>query len=219
MTPIINLIPFQNRYKNYAGISGRSVRCYWEQFNNHETECQDEVYMRVAEDVTYKLWELGNALKVYSRHTGGRVTTDLVNVVLKDMNVAPVLGANSSNWDTVDSCCDPDQDESAIAESFYFNSDRVVDLRDEYMKEYQMLQPGPTSVTSTWCVEDEVSEDLLDLFDRLGDGEWKKIALIVIQLQQLLLFQRSSLGMRRRSWPPWKWPTRIRSCAGSLVCC
>lgn len=52
--------PFQNRYKNYAGISPRSVKCYWEQYNQHETDCQDEVYMRVAEDVTYKLWELGN---------------------------------------------------------------------------------------------------------------------------------------------------------------
>lgn len=50
----------QNRYKNYAGISSRSVRCYWEQFNGHLDLCQEEVYMRVAEDVTYKLWELGN---------------------------------------------------------------------------------------------------------------------------------------------------------------
>lgn len=46
--------------KNYAGIGARNVKGYWEQFNNHETDCQDDVYMRVAEDVTYKLWELGN---------------------------------------------------------------------------------------------------------------------------------------------------------------
>lgn len=102
------------------------------------------------------------------------MTTDLVNVVLKDMSVAPVLGASSSNWDTID--CDSDSandgDGSAGSGSYYFNSDRVVDLREEYMKEYQMLQPGPTSVTSTWCVEDEVSEDLLDLFDKLCDGEY-----------------------------------------------
>lgn len=113
------------------------------------------------------------ALKVYARHTGGRVTTDLVNVVLKDMNVAPVLGANSSNWDTIDHCqldCQDNEDNGG-AQAYYFNSDRVVDLRDEYMKEYQVLQPGPTRVTSTWCVEDEVSDDLLDLFDKLCDGE------------------------------------------------
>lgn len=88
------------------------------------------------------------------------MTSDLVNVVLKDMNVPSVLGANSSNWDTID--CDG---------CYYFNSDRVVDLREEYLKEYEMLQPGPTSVTSTWVVEDEISEDLLDLFDKLCDGE------------------------------------------------
>lgn len=51
----------QNRYKNYAGISGRSVKCYWEQYNSNQQDTfQEEVYMRVAEDVTYKLWELGN---------------------------------------------------------------------------------------------------------------------------------------------------------------
>lgn len=99
------------------------------------------------------------------------MTTDLVNVVLKDMNVAPVLGANSSNWDTIDFGGDGDQVSDDGTSTCYFNSDRVVDLREEYMKEYQMLQPGPTSVTSSWCVEDEVSEDLLDLFDKLCDGE------------------------------------------------
>lgn len=88
------------------------------------------------------------------------MTTDLVNVVLKDMNVAPVLGANSSDWDTLD-----------CGGGYHFNSDRVVDLREEYLKEYQMLQPGPTRVTSTWVVEDEISEDLLDLFDKLCDGK------------------------------------------------
>ena len=114
---------------------------------------------------------------MYSRHTGARVTADLVNVVLKDMHVAPVLGANSSNWDTIDEChnhqMDEDQhkDVGTTPSTYYFNSDRVVDLREEYMKEYQMMQPGPTSVTSTWCVEDEISEDLLDLFEKLCDGE------------------------------------------------
>lgn len=101
------------------------------------------------------------------------MTTDLVNVVLKDMSVAPILGASCSPWDTIDDC---DQDDEATTVNdqpgtYYFNSDRIVDLRDEYTKEYQMLQPGPTGVTSTWCVEDEISEDLLDLFDKLCDGE------------------------------------------------
>lgn len=58
---------FQNRYKNYAGISARSVKGYWEQFNNHETDCQDDVYLRLAEDVTYKLWELGNVSVIESQ--------------------------------------------------------------------------------------------------------------------------------------------------------
>ena len=94
------------------------------------------------------------------------MTADLVNVVLKDMNVPPVLGANSSEWDTVD-----------CAGSFFFNSDRVVDLREEYLKEYDVLQPGATRITSSWVVEDEISEDLLDLFDKLCDGELEESSL------------------------------------------
>lgn len=50
----------ESRYKNYAGIGPQSVKCYWEQENTSEIECQEAVYLRVAEDVTYKLWELGN---------------------------------------------------------------------------------------------------------------------------------------------------------------
>lgn len=93
-----------------------------------------------------------------------------MNVVLKDMNVPPVLGANSSNWDTLDCSADDQYDDGPVSSPYFFNSDRVVDLREEYMKEYQMLQQGPTSVTSTWCVEDDVSEDLLDLFEKLCDA-------------------------------------------------
>lgn len=64
----------KNRYKNYAGISARSVKCYWEQYSNaNETECQDEVYMRVAEDVTYKLWELGNVSCSVNLHVAERI--------------------------------------------------------------------------------------------------------------------------------------------------
>lgn len=141
-------------------------------------DCTEDVYQRVAEDVTYKLWELGNvyktgfnlnfltnlipfqAIKVYSRHAGGdHVTVDLVNEVLKDMNINPVLGANSSNWDTIE-----------CYGNYYFNSDRSVYLREEYLQEYHLEQPGPSAVTSSWVVEDQISDDLLDLFDKLCDG-------------------------------------------------
>lgn len=36
------------------------MKCIWEQFDNSETEVNPEVYGRLAEDVTYKLWELCN---------------------------------------------------------------------------------------------------------------------------------------------------------------
>lgn len=40
------------------------MKCIWEQFDNSETEVNPEVYGRLAEDATYKLWELCNVSEV-----------------------------------------------------------------------------------------------------------------------------------------------------------
>lgn len=50
-------------YKSYAGFSSRSVRTIWEQHDKQETEVAAEVYNKLAEDTTYKLWELANVSK------------------------------------------------------------------------------------------------------------------------------------------------------------
>lgn len=47
-------------YKSYAGFSSRSVRTIWEQHDKQETEVAPDVYTKLAEDTTYKLWELAN---------------------------------------------------------------------------------------------------------------------------------------------------------------
>lgn len=49
-----------------------------------------------------EVYSFGQTLKTYARHSNGRVTVDLVNDALKDANVCPVLGAGSSEWDTIE---------------------------------------------------------------------------------------------------------------------
>lgn len=36
-------------------------------------------------------------LKTFTRHSGGKLTTDIVNDVLKDCDVPPVIGARAGN--------------------------------------------------------------------------------------------------------------------------
>lgn len=41
-------------------------------------------------------------LKTYTRHSGGRLTADLVNEVLKDSDVPPAVGAGNTQWDHIE---------------------------------------------------------------------------------------------------------------------
>lgn len=43
-------------------------------------------------------------LKTFTRHSGGKLTTDIVNDVLKDCDVPPVIGARAGNseWSRVE---------------------------------------------------------------------------------------------------------------------
>lgn len=43
-------------------------------------------------------------LKTYTRHSGGVLTGDLVNEVLKDSDVPPIIGTGYGLWSTID--CD-----------------------------------------------------------------------------------------------------------------
>lgn len=107
------------------GINAKSVECMWEQHDQTNTYVSAEVLPILAEDASYKLWELANVssfdsnlvmqigtllifglqnLKTFTRHSGGKLTADIVNEVLKDCNVPPVIGARAGNsaWNRVD---------------------------------------------------------------------------------------------------------------------
>lgn len=62
---MIFLLTIQGSYKSYAGFSSRSVRTIWEQHDKQETEVAPDVYTKLAEDTTYKLWELANVSITY----------------------------------------------------------------------------------------------------------------------------------------------------------
>jgi len=71
----------------------------WEQHDKTATDISTEALTKVAEDVSYKLWEMANVIKTFSRHSGGKVTADLVNEIFKEANIPPALGTNDSNWE------------------------------------------------------------------------------------------------------------------------
>ncbi|EAT40403.1 AAEL007862-PA, partial [Aedes aegypti] len=146
-------------YKSYAGFSSRSVRTIWEQHDKQETEVAPEVYTKLAEDTTYKLWELANNIKTYSRHSSGRVTYDLVNEVLKDCDIPPIVGANNEPWDKIE-----------YDGVYFFNSDEVLDLREEYIKDVSMEQSNIPVLTTSWMAESAIAEDLIELYNNICDA-------------------------------------------------
>lgn len=88
-------------------------------------------------------------MKIYSRHSGGVVTYDLVNEVLKDANVPPMLGAMDSEWDRID-----------YDGSFYFHSDKIFELREEFQKEISLALADDDDFQSICPVEDKHTEQL-----------------------------------------------------------
>uniref|UniRef100_A0A182M638 Uncharacterized protein n=1 Tax=Anopheles culicifacies TaxID=139723 RepID=A0A182M638_9DIPT len=153
------LPPIGSSYKSYAGLSSRSVRTAWEQHDKQETEVAPDVYTKLAEDATYKLWELANNIKTYSRHSSGRVTFDLVNEVLKDSDVPPIVGANNQPWDKIE-----------YDGAYFFNSDEVLDLREEYIKHISLEQHNVPVLTTTWMAEADIAEDLIAMHNNICDS-------------------------------------------------
>ncbi|XP_058177525.1 uncharacterized protein LOC131293464 [Anopheles ziemanni] len=149
----------KSSFKVYAGLSSRSVRTAWEQHDKQETEVSAEVYEKLAEDTTYKLWELANNIKTYARHSSGRVSYDLVNEVLRDADVPPVVGANSQPWDKIE-----------YDGAYFFNSDEVLDLREEYIKHISLEQPNLPVLSTTWMAEADIAEDLIALHNNICDA-------------------------------------------------
>lgn len=114
------------------------------------------------------------------------MTTDIVNEVLKDCDVPPVIGARAGNseWSRVD-----------YDGSFYFHvvscksvlkkekfdihlnvlspeKDEIIDLRDEYLKDISSIQCGPLSLECSWITSQRNAKDLTKL--------WKSIILAII---------------------------------------
>ncbi|XP_011199642.2 uncharacterized protein LOC105223585 [Bactrocera dorsalis] len=139
----------RNHAKSYAGLEGRSVKIIWEQHDQSDLELSTEVCARVAEDVSYKLWELVNNIKTYARHSGGTVTYDLVNEVLADGDVPPALGAMDSEWDRID-----------YDGSYFFYSDKIIELRDEYQKEVTMEIIDGADYECTWPMDEKLNEQI-----------------------------------------------------------
>ncbi|KAH8412891.1 hypothetical protein KR009_006530 [Drosophila setifemur] len=157
---------WQGHQKSYAGFDPRSIKIFWEQHDKTDVELSQDVCARLAEDASYKVWELINNVKIYSRHSGGVVTYDLVNEVLKDADVPPMLGAMDSDWDRID-----------YDGSYYFHSDKIFELREEFQKEITLCIPGDADFQSFCPVEDKHVEQLKEVVQNLVTGRlrWHSI--------------------------------------------
>lgn len=157
------LLIFACSQRTYVGINASSVKCIWEQYNKSDIELNSEVLPILAEDTSYKLWELINNLKTFTRHSGGKLTTSIVNELLKDCDVPPAVGAHATHkeWKRFD--CDG---------TFYYQDDDVIDLREEYLKETTITQMGPLMLEANWVSNQRNFKDLNKL--------WQSIMLAIV---------------------------------------
>ncbi|EDW45442.1 uncharacterized protein LOC6617299 isoform X1 [Drosophila sechellia] len=195
--------------KSYAGFDPRSIKIFWEQHDQTDVELSQDVCARLAEDASYKVWELINNVKIYSRHSGGVVTYDLVNEVLKDADVPPMLGAMDSDWDRID-----------YDGSFYFHSDKIFELSAEFQKEVNLCTPDDADFQSICPVDEKHIEQLTQCVQSLvtaalfGDSKSQTAAVchafqtplmgsiyrvIVSKMVQLLAFKQQD-HLSQRCW-------------------
>lgn len=135
----------------------------WEQHNDSDLELKSDILPIVAEDASYKLWEIINNLKTFTRHSGGKLTTEIVNEVLKDCDIPPAVGAHdpANEWKPLE--CEG---------SFFYQADDVLDLRDEYLNEVSEEQNGPIRLDANWVSNQRNIKDLTKL--------WQSIMLAIV---------------------------------------
>ncbi|XP_034489443.1 uncharacterized protein LOC117793268, partial [Drosophila innubila] len=196
-------------HKTYAGFDPRSIKIFWEQHDQTDVELSQDVCARLAEDASYKIWELINNVKIYSRHSGGVVTYDLVNEVLRDADVPPMLGAMDSDWD----CIDYDG-------SYFFHSDKIFELRDEFQKDISLSLPNDVDFNCSCPIEEKNTEQLKQYVQSLvtaaifGESSARNVAIsqafqtpvmgscyrvIVSKMLQLLAFRQHD-QLSQRCW-------------------
>lgn len=50
-------------HKSYAGFDPRTIKIFWEQHDQTDVELSQDVCARLAEDASYKVWELINVIR------------------------------------------------------------------------------------------------------------------------------------------------------------
>lgn len=116
-------------------------------------------------------------IKTYARHSGGVVTYDLVNEVLKDADVPPSLGALDNDWERID-----------YDDTFYFYSDKILELRDEYQREISFDIPIEKDYHCSWPIDEKHLDDLKDYIPNMLYGKIQKKLLFIKTHIFLLIF-------------------------------
>lgn len=171
-----------HNHKNFPAFPARTVQTIYEQWDkdSEPTELHAEVYPRLAEDLSYRMWEIVNVMKSFARHSGGRLTCDIVNEVFKECQVPPVYGAHDGNndWIEIEEEKSPFHflvpgAESAEKDCFYVNNDteKILNIGEEYMKASEFHLPSvDLQLSGTWQVDKKHIDVLLEFVENLVNG-------------------------------------------------
>lgn len=124
---------------------------------------QFSTFQRLAEDATYKVMELINNIKNYSKHSGGRATFDLTNEVLKDSNCMPIISAdNNQEWNSI---------EDDHKQNIFFTNDESLDLACEFNRHItEENVTGPVFLTTSYLLDEKIDEDYMDFYYNICDS-------------------------------------------------
>lgn len=132
------------------------------------------------------MWEIINVMKSFARHSGGRLTCDIVNEVFKECQVPPIYGAHEGSNDWIEIEDQPfhflvpgtessstSASTSADKDCFYVNSDtdRILNIGEEYMKSSDFSLPlVDLQLSGTWQVDKKHIDLLLEFVENLVNG-------------------------------------------------
>lgn len=102
-------------------------------------------------------------IKNYAKHSGGKVTYDLTNEVLKDSNCSLILGSDTKlSYDFI---------EDDHKQLIYFTRDETLDLAEEFNKHItEENVNGPIFLTNTFLLDEKIDEDYIEFYHSICDG-------------------------------------------------
>ncbi|XP_077286957.1 uncharacterized protein LOC143911788 [Arctopsyche grandis] len=127
----------------FAGISPESIQCISEQISIEQVS--EEACSVLAEDVSYKLRQLIHNVALHARNTKSqKVEVEDINVVLKLMDIEPVLGPAGPQWVPI-----------VESEHLCTTYDPVIDLVAIATRHQDLTTIPSPSLSASWIIDNK----------------------------------------------------------------